>query len=118
MIFPVVPHYNHIKPQPIEVINGFNLGFNLGNVIKYLVRAEFKGTEKQDLTKVVDYINFELKLTPITISPRLKISSIDSWKHLKYYSLIRELLEGYRTNKVLILLSIRTKIETEFLKDK
>ena len=53
-------HYN----KGIEVykfINSWNLNFNLGNVVKYVCRAPFKGTPQQDLNKAMEYLQFELE---------------------------------------------------------
>ena len=46
--------------EAIDVIESFNLGFNLGNAIKYVLRADNKGNKKQDLEKALWYINREL----------------------------------------------------------
>lgn len=54
-------HYTSLKPEPIEVINGWNLGFNLGSTIKYIARADLKGTDLEDLKKAKTYIEFEIK---------------------------------------------------------
>lgn len=44
------------------IINKFNLNFNKGNVIKYLVRAGKKDPSKEieDLEKARDYIDYEI----------------------------------------------------------
>lgn len=52
-------HYRGLI-EPIEVIEEFNLGFNLGNAIKYILRCEKKGNKKQDLQKAMWYINREI----------------------------------------------------------
>lgn len=54
------PHYASAKIEAIEVIEEFNLGFNLGNAVKYVLRCEKKGNKKQDLEKALWYINREL----------------------------------------------------------
>lgn len=46
--------------EAIDVIEGFNLNFNLGNAIKYILRADKKGNKKQDLEKSLWYIKREL----------------------------------------------------------
>jgi hypothetical protein len=46
--------------ETIDVIESFELGFNLGNAIKYILRAEKKGNKKQDLEKSLWYISREL----------------------------------------------------------
>lgn len=58
---PQVKHYNRYSPEPIELINRYNLGFNLGNVFKYLTRAGTKENTpyRDDLEKTRDYLRFE-----------------------------------------------------------
>ena len=43
--------------EAIKVIEAWGLGFHLGNVIKYISRAEKKGAEIQDLEKAQWYLN-------------------------------------------------------------
>lgn len=49
--------------ETIDVIEAFDLNFNLGNVIKYVLRAGKKeGEEKEkDLNKALFYISREIK---------------------------------------------------------
>jgi hypothetical protein len=47
--------------EVIDIIDSFKLNFNLGNSIKYILRADKKGNKKQDLEKALWYINHELK---------------------------------------------------------
>jgi hypothetical protein len=49
-------HYRKLKIQPLEVIEAWNLGFHLGNVVKYIARAKLKGQEKEDLEKALFYL--------------------------------------------------------------
>lgn len=55
-----VNHPNHYaagrKYEPIEVINDWGLGFDLGNAVKYISRAGRKGDEVEDLKKALFYI--------------------------------------------------------------
>lgn len=53
-------HYQH-GIEPIDYIESHNLNFNLGNVIKYVSRAPFKGTELEDLKKAKWYLEREIK---------------------------------------------------------
>ena len=53
-------HYNMGKYEVIDVIEDFGLNFNLGNVIKYIARAEHKGNRQQDLEKALFYLEREL----------------------------------------------------------
>lgn len=52
-------HYQH-GIEPIEFTESHNLNFNLGNVIKYVSRASFKGTEAEDLKKALWYLEREI----------------------------------------------------------
>jgi hypothetical protein len=54
----------HYKQGPIEVIDlieGFKLGFHLGNVIKYILRAPHKGAQLEDLKKARWYLDREIQ---------------------------------------------------------
>lgn len=55
-------HYNTGKYEVIDVIEDWKLGFNLGNVVKYLARADHKGTPTPDLYKALFYLNREIAL--------------------------------------------------------
>lgn len=53
-------HYNE-HPSKIECITiTEHMGFNLGNAVKYIWRADLKGQSIQDLQKAVWYINREI----------------------------------------------------------
>ena len=54
-------HYQSAKMEVIEVIEAFDLGFNLGNVAKYLLRAGRKGKRLEDLKKAQWYLNREIE---------------------------------------------------------
>ena len=51
-------HYNSGKIEVIDYIEDQNLGFHLGNVVKYISRAGKKdpSTEKEDLEKAKWYL--------------------------------------------------------------
>ena len=53
-------HYNFGKYEVIDVIEDWKLGFNLGNVIKYVARADHKGKRKEDLKKALFYLQREV----------------------------------------------------------
>ena len=53
-------YYNQNKIEPIEVIEDWNLNFNLGNVIKYVGRSLYKEDCVKDLEKAKWYIEREL----------------------------------------------------------
>ena len=61
----MVNHPNHYggrnNPyEAIKVIEAWDLGFNLGNAVKYISRADKKGNKLQDLEKSSWYINREI----------------------------------------------------------
>lgn len=47
--------------EAIKVIEAWGLGFCLGNVLKYLARAEHKHQRLQDLRKAAWYLNREIE---------------------------------------------------------
>ncbi len=51
------PHYTFGEFQPIDVIEDWDLGYHLGNAIKYIARCTHKGTEEQDLKKAKWYLD-------------------------------------------------------------
>lgn len=54
-------HYRGKNLEVIEVIEAFNLGFNLGNAIKYILRAGKKGDKRTDLEKACWYLKREVE---------------------------------------------------------
>lgn len=58
------PHYRELSPEPIDAIEGWGLGYNLGNAVKYIARAGRKGgPEKrvEDLRKALFYLTREVE---------------------------------------------------------
>lgn len=53
-------HYNQGKYEVIDVINDWKLDFNLGNVIKYVARADYKHNAIEDLEKARYYLDYEI----------------------------------------------------------
>lgn len=55
-------HYGGKENQyeAIKVIEAWELGFNLGNTIKYISRAGKKGNRKEDLQKALWYLEREI----------------------------------------------------------
>ena len=60
----MVNHPDHYQGssgmEVIDIIENYNLGFSLGNAIKYILRADKKSAAKQDLKKAIWYINREI----------------------------------------------------------
>ncbi len=52
-------HYQGKKFEVIDIIEDFGLGFNLGNAIKYILRAGKKGNKKDDIEKAIWYLKRE-----------------------------------------------------------
>lgn len=59
-------HYNTGKIEVIDVIEDWHMNFNLGNVVKYVARADHKGNPAEDLKKALWYLRRELKRRGIT----------------------------------------------------
>jgi hypothetical protein len=58
----VPDHYRKGAIQPVEAIMDWELGFTLGNVVKYVARAGKKesATRQDDLMKALWYLVYEL----------------------------------------------------------
>ena len=63
---PVVDHPPHYHPgsgvEVIDAIEAWDLGFNLGNVVKYVARCDHKGKRNEDLKKALWYLMREISL--------------------------------------------------------
>lgn len=53
-------HYNMGDIEVIDFIDSWGLNFNLGNVIKYVIRCDYKGNKIEDLRKAIYYIEREI----------------------------------------------------------
>ncbi len=49
-------HYKKHKIEPLDIIDDYKLDFYLGNVIKYILRSPYKGSEIEDITKAKNYL--------------------------------------------------------------
>jgi hypothetical protein len=56
------PHYKTGGIETIDFIEAKNLGYNLGNVVKYISRADYKGDRLENLKKAQWYMNREVDL--------------------------------------------------------
>lgn len=54
-------HYNVGKIEVIDAIEDWELGFSLGNAVKYIARADHKGKAIEDLQKAAWYLNREIE---------------------------------------------------------
>ena len=55
------PHYKVGGIETIDFIEAKSLGYNLGNVVKYVSRADYKGRLLEDLKKAQWYLNREIQ---------------------------------------------------------
>lgn len=60
---PIRPsHYTSLSPEPITVIEAWELGFHLGNTVKYIARAGKKDRRViEDLEKARWYLDREIE---------------------------------------------------------
>ena len=56
-------HYKAGGIETIDFIEAKGLGYRLGNVVKYITRADHKGNRKQDLEKAMWYLKREIEQT-------------------------------------------------------
>lgn len=54
-------HYNAGKIEVIDFIEDQDLGFHLGNTVKYICRSAHKGTMIKDLEKAAWYLDRQIK---------------------------------------------------------
>lgn len=54
-------HYdNGLSYDVIDIIKDYELNFNEGNALKYIIRARKKGAHLQDLRKAINYLEREI----------------------------------------------------------
>jgi hypothetical protein len=54
------PHYTFGNLEVIDVIEDWKLNYRMGNAVKYIARAEHKGTKVEDLKKAIWYLQREI----------------------------------------------------------
>jgi predicted transcriptional regulator len=54
------PHYTAGGIETIDFIEAKKLGYNLGNVVKYITRSDLKGDRLENLKKAQWYLNREV----------------------------------------------------------
>ena len=55
------PHYKAGGIETIDFIEAKRLGYHLGNVVKYVVRSDLKGSPVEDLKKARWYLQREIE---------------------------------------------------------
>lgn len=53
-------HYTHGAVEVIDAIEAWKLGYHLGNVVKYIARADHKANRLEDLKKARWYLDREI----------------------------------------------------------
>lgn len=53
-------HYTHSEVEVIDAIEAWGLGYHLGNVVKYVARADHKKKPIEDLKKAYQYLGREI----------------------------------------------------------
>ena len=67
------PHYTS-HPSGVECLTiTRHMGFNLGNAVKYIWRADLKGAAIDDLRKAVFYIEDEIKRRDASVEKNKKL---------------------------------------------
>lgn len=89
-------HYQSGNMQAIDVIEDFKLGFDLGNAVKYILRAGKKESEEKDLKKALWYIMHHLGWRP-QIHQRMIDQRLtnDKLEALEKYAKVIENAQGY-----------------------
>ena len=77
-------HYRRGEIEVWDFIRDQALSYHLGNVIKYVCRAGYKGNKKDDLKKAIHYLQNELDNLPDFTGPSggipFSLQSIDDWE--------------------------------------
>lgn len=75
-------HYNQGAIEVIDYIEDRQFNFNVGNAVKYICRAQYKGKTVEDLEKAVFYLKRELKRKPYRKNTIYNYSASDFVDHL------------------------------------
>jgi hypothetical protein len=68
------PHYT-AHPSGVECITiTEHMGFNLGNAVKYIWRADLKGDAIEDLRKAAWYVQREIKRREKAARPKIEVN--------------------------------------------
>ena len=72
-------HYTRGKIEVWDFIRDQQLNYHLGNAIKYICRAGFKGSKREDLQKAIHYLENELShLQPLRDINHFRIRRFNS----------------------------------------
>lgn len=75
-------HYRESKIEPIDAIEAWDLGFNLGNVCKYIARAGKRDIESRlnDLSKAQWYLAREIQIVASAQGIAVEVVPVDPLK--------------------------------------
>ena len=76
-------YYKRGKAQVWDFIRDNDLNFHLGNAIKYIVRAGYKDSKKEDLIKAIHYLENELEHTINTTAAGQGVSEVAPYPQFK-----------------------------------
>ena len=69
-------YYKRGKAQVWDFIRDNDLNFHLGNAVKYIARAGYKDSKKEDLIKAIHYLENELEHTINTTATSTGVSEV------------------------------------------
>lgn len=77
-------HYKRGGIEAIDIIEAFDLGFCLGNALKYICRAGNKDLEVEDIEKAIWYLRrWVEKRKAATVNPHVipgpAVGTVDAW---------------------------------------
>ena len=76
-------YYKRGKAQVWDFIRDNDLNFHLGNAVKYIARAGYKDSKKEDLIKAIHYLENELEHTINTTAASTGVSEVVPYPQLK-----------------------------------
>ena len=76
-------YYKRGKAQVWDFIRDNDLNFHLGNAVKYITRAGYKDSKKEDLIKAIHYLENELEHTINTTATGPGISEVLPYPEFK-----------------------------------
>ena len=76
-------YYKRGKAQVWDFIRDNDLNFHLGNAVKYIARAGYKDSKKEDLIKAIHYLENELEHTINTTATSTGVSEVVPYPQFK-----------------------------------
>ena len=76
-------YYKRGKAQVWDFIRDNDLNFHLGNAVKYIARAGYKDSKKEDLIKAIHYLENELEHTINTTATSTGVSEVLPYPEFK-----------------------------------